>query len=150
MRRALQGLFITPVSLCSLMRRASEELPITAMSLGSRMHKALLRTTHALHSESCEYAGDGSSPDHKQHKLALCELTSQGLSPPPYQPPPGPGASLASSAWCLDCPSHPFATSVEHHAEACPPPSPGMITVPAAGVVVSTYRQMGKSFFSPG
>jgi hypothetical protein len=53
-----------------------------------------------------------------------CELTPRVPSPPPYQLPPGPWTSLASSALCLDClHANPSTTSVDQRAEACPYPT---------------------------
>ena len=53
----------------------------------------------------------------------------RGPFPPPCQPPPGPRTSLASSAFRLDCPSHPSSTSVDQNAEACPNSLPLVLAV---------------------
>jgi hypothetical protein len=61
------------------------------------------------------------STDNYERKGMARELMPEVPSLPPF-PPPGPQASLASSAFCLDCPFPPSSTSVDQKAEACPTP----------------------------
>jgi len=104
----------------SLMRSGSSTPPIT--SAASRIANAQwwLNSAHYPRSWGIHHSQGCSSTDHQQHRRAPCELTPEVPPSPPCQPPPGPRASLASSALRLDClHANPPTTSVDQSAEVC-------------------------------
>jgi len=86
-------------------------------------------TAHYQRSLNSDPAQDCSSVDLEQGQRFLRAHAPSVLSPPRCQPPPGPRASLASSAFRLDCP-FPFSpTSVDQNAEVCPCLPPFVLAV---------------------